>query len=101
MHFQTTTLQHALVEAKARGEALVLIGHSWGADAVINLMLDRKTLKPDLIVTVDPVGRSISFGLERSNKFGGLWVNITATDDAMDKSGGNFVAGCGVKPASE
>lgn len=56
-------------------------------------MQDRKTPRPALIVIVDPVGRSASFGLGRSNKFGGLWVNITATDDGMRKSGGNLVAG--------
>lgn len=93
MHFQSVTLQRAMTEAKAQGDALVLIGHSWGGDTVIDLMRDPKTPKPDLIVTVDPVGRSASFGLGRSNHFGGLWVNITATDDAMAKTGGNLVAG--------
>lgn len=93
MHFQSAALQRAMIEAEARGDALVLIGHSWGGDAIIDLMRDRRTPRPELIVTVDPVGRSASFGLGRSNNFGGLWVNITATDDAMGKSGGNFVAG--------
>lgn len=63
-------------------------------------MRDGKTPRPDLIVTVDPVGRSASFGLGRSNNFGGLWVNITATDDAMNKTGGNLVAGLWGKTSS-
>lgn len=93
MHFQSAAIRAAMVEAKARGNAIVLIGHSWGGDAVIDLMLDRETPRPDLIVTVDPVGRSVSFGLGHSNSFGGLWVNITATEDAMSRTNGNLVAG--------
>lgn len=88
-HYQTDAIVAEIKDAIANGEPVILIGHSWGGSAVMQIADQHDDLRIDLLVTVDPVGKGADLSpSERS----GTWVNIKATDDASDRSTGNRVS---------
>jgi len=90
-HFQMGALQKAMIAAQKRSEPIIVIGHSLGGSAVRSLVANPKTPRPDLLVTVDPVG-DMRAPKGAGNGVGGLWVNITATKDDSSLSFGNRVS---------
>ena len=62
-HFQTAALKHDMLVAEEAGKPIVVIGHSWGGSAVINLMFDATVPRPNLLVSVDPVGKGPALAL--------------------------------------
>ena len=82
-----------LINSTPRGEAVNLIGHSWGGDqaAVATLKASRRVT---LLVTVDPVGRSNKASPAANS---GTWVNVLATPSTRDRS--DTIASIGGKPA--
>jgi pimeloyl-ACP methyl ester carboxylesterase len=83
--------------ARPAGQALVLVGHSWGGEtaARVAIRLGRAGREVALLVTVDPVKRVLTDGfLAALRECVGVWVNIRATGgEKLDHS--NLVAAIG------
>lgn len=57
-----------------RGKRVVLIGHSWGADAAVHAVTRKTAAKVDLLVTLDPVSRKMAPAKALHNV--GHWHNV-------------------------
>ncbi|MFN4024212.1 MAG: hypothetical protein ACK4MQ_05235 [Hyphomonas sp.] len=54
-HYQLPAAARFAAEAQGDGRPLILIGHSWGADAALRLA--RRLARPALLVGADPVAK--------------------------------------------
>lgn len=54
-HYQLPAAARFAAEAERDGRALILIGHSWGADAALRLA--RRLERPALLIGADPVAK--------------------------------------------
>ena len=77
-HMQSIDIMTAVMNANARGEPVVLIGHSLGGPEALRRSADGN--KVDLLVTVDPVGSLSNRTMRRMDNFDGLWVDIRAAE---------------------
>lgn len=56
-HYESRTMREIVHLYASRGHSVTLVGHSWGGDAVVNLVARRLDAPIDLLISIDPVSR--------------------------------------------
>lgn len=92
-HYEGDALTSAIKDAAARGEPIIVVGHSWGADTGLSSIAEAG-VKVDLFVSVDPVGNSLGSD-EIPNASINKWINIRANPSERDAS--DWIADFGVR----
>ena len=75
-------------------QKIVLVGHSWGGDRVVQLALDNSHIIIDLLVTLDPVSYSFKSIRSKPNNVT-RWINVYVDYKHADNSQPNMVARAG------
>ena len=86
-HYDTSKIDYNIEIAAALGQPVIIVGHSWGADAAFNASVYAisRGINVNLLATMDPVGDSYSSTQYASKvndiitSSGGTWVDVQAT----------------------
>lgn len=75
-------------------QKIVLVGHSWGGNGVVELAEENQNITIELLVTLDPVSRSKGGDEEKPGNVK-RWLNVYVDYDVADHSMPNMVARTG------
>ena len=73
-HYESRRMCELVKLYASRGHSIALIGHSWGGDAVVNLVARKMDVPIDLLISLDPVSRKGAPRKPLPNV--GYWLNV-------------------------